>query len=165
MLKVYCPYSVLDLGWKTSKNLQNITFKKPWYLKGITMSQEEKELLLKDLSARLQYNVILHFNDNLEEDDQYLYSLRRNGNRVLINDAYYVTELKPYLRPLSSMTEEEEIEYDATFATIKLTDGHYDSTMTYKSFDWLNANHFDYHNLIEKGLAIEVTEENNPYKV
>jgi hypothetical protein len=31
-LKVYCPYSVLDLEWKTLKNLQNITFEKPWYL-------------------------------------------------------------------------------------------------------------------------------------
>lgn len=33
MLKVYCPYSALDLGWGTLKNLQNITFEKPWYLK------------------------------------------------------------------------------------------------------------------------------------
>ena len=33
-IKVYCPYSVLDLEWGTLKNLQNITFKKPWYLKG-----------------------------------------------------------------------------------------------------------------------------------
>ena len=34
MLKVYCPYSVLDLGWETLKNLQNITFEIPWYLEG-----------------------------------------------------------------------------------------------------------------------------------
>ena len=56
------------------------------------------------------------------------------------------------------MTEEEEIEYDATFATIKLADGHYDSTMTYKSFDWLNAHHFDFRNLIGRGLALEAPE-------
>ena len=33
MLKVYCPYSALDLGWETLRNLQNVTFEKPWYLK------------------------------------------------------------------------------------------------------------------------------------
>lgn len=32
ILKVYCPYSVLDFEWETLKNLQNITFEKPWYL-------------------------------------------------------------------------------------------------------------------------------------
>ena len=40
MLKVYCPYSALDLGLETLKNLQNITFEKPWYLKETT--QENK---------------------------------------------------------------------------------------------------------------------------
>ena len=29
--------------------------------------------------------------------------------------------------------------------------------------DWLNSKHFDYRGLILKGLAIAVTEDNNPY--
>ena len=128
------------------------------------MTQEDKDLLLKDLCGRLPYGVHLFTNSkhhirlltisrDLDYDEQYW-----------INGLYDIDEVKPYLRPMSSMTEEEEIEYDATFATIKIADGHYDSTMTYKSFDYLNKKHFDYRGLIPKGLAIEVTEENNPYK-
>lgn len=45
-LKVYCPYSALDLEWETLKNLQNITFEKPWYLKEIAMTQEDKDYLV-----------------------------------------------------------------------------------------------------------------------
>ncbi len=119
------------------------------------MAHEEKDLLLKDLSARLPYGVI----------GEYSWKGRVPYNRELtgnlydeLNSSWNSTEdskFIPYLRPMSSMTEEEEIEYDATFATIKLADGHYDSTMTYKSFDFLNEHHFDYRGLIEKGLALE----------
>lgn len=134
------------------------------------MTQEEKSLLLQDLSARLPYGVICQTDDgkgklisiecSFGESLAYMDFGHSEAEEYDLNDNI----VKPYLRPMSSMTEEEEIEYDATFATIKLADGHYDSTMTYKSFDFLNEHHFDYRGLIEKGLAIEVTEENNPYK-
>lgn len=55
------------------------------------------------------------------------------------------------------MTEEQEIEYDATFDTIVYDNGKKDSVMTYKSFDWLNANHFDFRGLIPMGLANDAT--------
>ena len=119
---------------------------------------KNKDLLKKDLSARLPYGVMVQC---ITESARMTNAspLTETLNTVLYR---YVEEdnieLKPYLRPMSSMTEEEEIEYDATFATIKMSDGHYDSTMTYKSFDWLNAHHFDYRGLIEKGLAIEAPE-------
>jgi hypothetical protein len=58
------------------------------------------------------------------------------------------------------MTEEQEIEYDATFATIVYEDDRKDSAMTYKTFDWLNKNHFDYRGLIPMGLAIDATNLN-----
>ena len=61
-------------------------------------------------------------------------------------------ELKPYLRPMSSMTEEEEKE----FQEIKLS-YHFDED-SYILLDWLNAHHFDYRGLIEKGLALEAKE-------
>lgn len=141
------------------------------------MTQEDKQLLLQDLCARLPYGVKVMVEgwdsdkdcdfDTVETligiDDNFIYTVwDKTGDR----EKHYlsVSNWKPYLRPMSDMTEEEEIEYDATFATIKLADGHYDSTMTYKSFDYLNKKHFDYRGLIEKGLAIEVTKENNPYK-
>ena len=79
--------------------------------------------------------------------------------------------IKPYLRPMSSMTEEEKKEYRKTQITkwVKSVDctngGYYEHRDTLKTFDWLNAHHFDYRGLIDKGLAIEVTEENNPYKI
>ena len=119
------------------------------------MAHEEKDLLLKDLSARLPYGVIGEYSWK----GRVPYTRELTGNLYdELNSSWNSTEdskFIPYLRPMSSMTEEEEIEYDATFATIKLADGHYDSTMTYKSFDFLNEHHFDYRGLIEKGLALE----------
>ena len=141
------------------------------------MTQEDKELLLLDLSARLPYGVYCQGITKEYNEDQDAYIDKEITNTLLEVHHYKcsyglvglmnecnIETIKPYLRPMSSMTEEEEIEYDATFATIIIGDGHYDSTMTYKSFDFLNAHHFDYRGLIEKGLAIAVTEENNPYK-
>ena len=128
------------------------------------MTQEDKEFLLADLCARLPHRVKCHFKYGSAEDDITLSCIDNNvarfeygwyGSFHVSIDADYI---KPYLRPMSSMTEEEEIEYDATFDTIKMSDGHYDSTMTYKSFDWLNAHHFDYRGSIEKGLALEAPE-------
>lgn len=67
--------------------------------------------------------------------------------------------VRPYLRPMSSMTEEEVKEYKHLVAFSGSPDG------AANFIDWLNAHHFDYRGLIPKGLAIEVTKENNPYKV
>ena len=134
------------------------------------MTKEDKELLLKDLCARVHYNntrfKIGDYSDykliGIVITDEHPIKVEVIENGISYKVEVSAVSVKPYLRPMSSMTEEEEIEYDATFVTIKMSDGHYDSTMTYKSFDWLNAHHFDYRGLIEKGLAIEVTEENNP---
>lgn len=131
------------------------------------MTQEQKELLLKDLCSRLSYGVKCDVGDNKP------YTLSRieidiNNGHLLdfiemkdgLDMQVYLSEVKPYLFPLSSMTEEQEIEYDATFETIVYEDGRRDSVMTYKSFDWLNKHHFDYRDLIEKGLAIDATNLN-----
>jgi len=135
------------------------------------MTQEDKDLLLQYLCMALPYGVICFAPDceygdigklwciePFEDSDPPITVQYPKGNTI----TKFCSEVKPYLRPMSSMTEEEEIEYDATFATIKLADGHYDSTMTYKSFDFLNAHHFDYRGLIEKSLAIVAPD--NMYK-
>jgi hypothetical protein len=136
------------------------------------MTQEEKELLLKDLSARLPYEVKVQYNNEIYNVD-YI-SVLYEEVKLDIPDNYTVgiSEIKPYLRPMSSMTEEENVEYYNTMD--KETQRNYPNSCdfsesvyysnTIKTFDWLNAHHFDYRGLIEKGLAIAVDEENNPYK-
>ena len=115
------------------------------------MTQEDKELLLKDLCARLPYGVKCY----IKFDDGKTFK-ERTLVPVMIQDfkKHSFISFIPYLRPMSSMTEEERKEYwDITSVSNHCA-----------AIDWLNAHHFDFRNLIEKGLAIEVTEDNNPYK-
>lgn len=115
------------------------------------MTKEDKKLLLKDLSTRLPYSVIVKYK-----------SREKEGNvKITCSNIGYVTELgngwwkecKPYLFPMSSMTKEQKLE----LATIK-TYASLNKNKEYLLFDWLNAHHFDYRGLIEKGLAIEAPE-------
>ena len=117
------------------------------------MKTEEKQLLLKDLCARLPYGVICH----TDKGDGYLHSINQTlfGNIYGIfsrlkmnyfNDATDKQEVKPYLRPMLSMTEEEGKELD-------------EHITIYENVDWINAHHFDYRGLIEKGLALEAPED------
>ena len=134
------------------------------------MTQEDKELILKELCARLAYGVIC----STPEGDGHLCSINQTifGNEYGINikatkRSYFSDrecEIRPYLRRLSSMTEEEKIE-SLNFAW----EDDYGRLASYnenipKYIDWLNVHHIDYRGLIDMGLAVEVTEENNPYK-
>ena len=135
------------------------------------MTQEDKELLLKDLGARLSYGPIVSVTDGTIKYDAYIESISYKNIQVSpVSDSnftaytfYKISEIKPYLRPMSSMTEEEWNDYKSTWKLIE-----HDLEDIYEpcieSYDWLNAHHFDYRGLIEKGLAIDVTEDNNPYK-
>ena len=122
------------------------------------MKQENKELLLKDLCARIPYGVIVC---QVLDDGSY------SGYRyVLRTDLEDLDSLRPYLRPMSSMTEEEREEFRTIGGIMSYSPQHDTwalSAIAPEAYDWLNAHHFDYRGLIEKGLAIEVTEENNPY--
>ena len=129
------------------------------------MTQEDKELLLKDLCARLPYGVKIklirwdidegmYINTTLEPDD-----IER-----LLNVEEGNTEIKPYLFPLSSMTEEQEEEYDMLLTDIPTYEYEggdivtvFESYDNWMSIDYLIAHHFDYRGLIEKGLAIDAT--------
>ena len=133
------------------------------------MTQENKKLLLKDLCARLLYGVI----------GKYSWKGREPYNRELTGNLY--DELKsswnstgdseffPYLRSMSSMTEEEREEYSSFVLRESdgyLTNGLPDYTGKHYVYidnvnvfiNWLLKNHFDYHGLIEKGLAIEAPD-------
>ena len=134
------------------------------------MTQKDKELLLKDLSTRLPYGVFCSMGLDYPLPLQRLFINKLDGTLL---DFYedgkdyqvYLSEVKPYLRPMSSMTEEEKNDYLNTFKkSIIGTDEEDGRVWTVDSIDWLNTHRFDYRGLIERGLAIEVTEENNPYK-
>lgn len=120
------------------------------------MTQEHKELLLKDLCSRLPYRVKISVNNNIE-------SLQ--GINVLDNVVEYgsflssnIEEVKPYLFPLSSMTDEQ---YDQLYIDSRVKNDSIDIldalANDMDAIDWLNKNLFDYRGLIEKGLAIDAT--------
>lgn len=122
------------------------------------MTQKDKELLLKDICARLPYGVIIHVNGHDERVDKV------NPFEGIITcgfQSFSIDECKPYLRPMSSMTEEEKKEYNHMYDVYVGYEGMYS---TINMFDWLNKNHFDYRGLIPKGFAISVNKNNNPYK-
>ena len=128
------------------------------------MSETEKEILLRDLCMRLPYGVVMAtgYGKGLLTSIRVNDSNEKLGINVdpVLTRLFNVNEVKPYLFPLSSMTEEQEIEYDATFETIVYEDGSKDSAMTYRTFDYLNKNKFDYRGLIPKGLAEDATGKN-----
>ena len=128
------------------------------------MTQEDKMLLIKDLSSRLPYAVhvqhisgvsgILHNisiyhkydeNDNIYDAICYT-DLFKDGGSIGIE------HFKPYLFPLSSMTEEQEKEYNNLNCYELGCFPH-----TEEALDYLTKNHFDYRHLIEKELAIDAT--------
>ena len=122
------------------------------------MTQEDKELLLKDLCARLLYGVIVetpkgkgHLCDiNLTI---FGYEFGVNVNPT-IRDNFSISYIKPYLFPLSSMTEEQYDEY--TNMGYSVTERGW-SMADYHQIDWLTKNHFDYRGLIPMDLALDAT--------
>lgn len=137
------------------------------------MIQEDKQLLLKDLSARLFYGV------KFQGEDSNVYTLdAANYFALQVEDVVF----KPYLRPMSSMTEEEKKEYRNLSDEIIGSYGPYhhkfiahcvrlgikpdnpheciDHFLNMEAIDWLNAHHFDYRGLIPMGLALEAPVNN-----
>ena len=150
------------------------------------MTQQDKSLLLKDLCARLPYGIkFLRESWNFETDQELsvievLEDIDKDG---YINNTkvYKVEDIKPYLFPLSSMTEEEftklkeysGLKYDqldltsfqnGAYKMLNFSLSEVPSGAVSRVFDWLNKYHFDYRDLIQLDLAIAVTKENNPYK-
>ena len=116
------------------------------------MTQEDKELLLKDLCARLPYGVKVQ--DELGRINKLVIG-NNDLIRLFYNDFSIYSEEKlslPYLFPLSSMTEEQKEERKG----YTIVGGGW----TNDGFDWLNKNHFDYRGLIPMGLAIDATNLN-----
>ena len=159
------------------------------------MTQEEKQLLLKDLCGRLRYGVRIHINSSIEEQNRMqLYDVNLESETIGVSNEKWTFRaipiidedddtkiIKPYLRPMSSMTEEELKELNERYGNIAyffiqkppyyygLQAQHSDIGSIEISefseiYDWLNAHQFDYHKtpdgktMIEAGLALEAKE-------
>ena len=123
------------------------------------MTKEEKQLLIKDLCARLPYSIKILTEDN---DKGHIIGVDDTENGVFVihiiedGDSYTCDEsvenFKPYLRPMSSMTEEEK-EYQKQLIKDIKHGGNID-----KLEDFYHSHHFDYRGSIEKGLALKAPE-------
>ena len=131
------------------------------------MTQEEKDLVLKDICSRLPYNVKAYVKHWSSIDQKYyegVYDVKSafpslneihvqsKSGSVDVTLGYYDHEFKPYLFPLSSMTDEQEDEYNNLNCWELGCFPH-----TEDALDYLIANHFDYRGLIEMGIAIDAT--------
>lgn len=141
------------------------------------MKTEDKELLLRDLCARLPYGVKVKTSFNKIDEPIELKSININnctfavgGEYTTISGISFDTYIcKPYLLPLLRMTKEQKkffddknIELDG-WEVVSKEGSHYQSSCYtdiedwLEVIDWLNKNYFDYRGLIEKGLAIDAT--------
>jgi hypothetical protein len=134
------------------------------------MTQEEKDLLLRDLCGRLPYGVKIYLEDfpnatlvGVINDGIILHCDKYNYTYDTPWDIEYI---KPYLFPISSMTEEQENEWyqlhvQPLFDRLGVSNRKEDLILQAKSLyigtDWLNAHHFDYRGLIPMGLANDAT--------
>ena len=127
-----------------------------------TMTQEEKEILLKDLCARLPYNVRVEYNGTTFTNIFDVLGIAHGRIMVCLpfmskTECPLIEEVKPYLFPLSSMTEEQCEELYA-ISEVHLTMTPDMRIKVYKNtIEWFLKNHFDYNGLIPKGLAIDAT--------
>lgn len=163
------------------------------------MTQEDKQLLLCDLCGRLPYKVKVYHPDYDEPQtlDTIFTPEAYSGGAIRCDvddnweNPHTLEDCRPYLRPMSSITEDEIIElvHELTSGQGRAQDIDiedkscricYEMPLEFylpfniedvvngffgiEGFDSLNALHLDYRGLINKNLAIEVTEENNPYK-
>ena len=135
------------------------------------MTQEDKDLLFKDLCARLPYGVkMVVIDKTLNADypdilgiDILIPRNKYEDYRFESGDwIIYLDDAKPCLRPMSSMTKEEENEFISLNAIPSPCQLPNHTRMSWYSnatmLDWLNSHHFDYRGLIEKGLALEAPD-------
>lgn len=124
------------------------------------MTQEDKKLLLKDLCTRLPYRIKASYYGAEEERETWdeIECITLDGYVDIGQYSLPIEGIKPYLFPPSSMTDKEWEDYQK-IRMIDWVDGDINGTFINAGLivDWLNAHHFDFRGLIEKGLAIDAT--------
>lgn len=138
------------------------------------MKNEDRQLLLRDLCVRLPYKVKASYYGAEEECETWdeVESITTDGYVDIGQYSLPIECIKPYLFPMSSMTEEQKKDFIkvAEYETRDEDCGRHKETYYYDNvghenelypnyfaIDWLNAHHFDYRGLIEKGLAIDAS--------
>ena len=130
------------------------------------MTEQDKELLLKDLCSRLPYGVkakveTTDSNGNEIKDDGVLNSvfIDEYGKAYICIDGceYELDDVKPYLRPMSSMSKEEKAIYSNYKIVVRGLGIVFEYNLDFVT-EWLLKHHFDYRGLIEKGFALEAPE-------
>ena len=141
------------------------------------MTKENKELVAIDVCGRIHSNVVFRVGEYnyivcgyMSTDTQpikaYFFKDTDGDRENPIYIQFPLKSYKPYLRPLGSMTDEETVEFRRAGGVISydpVNNTYAMAAFSADAYDWLNKNHFDFRGMIERGLAIEVTEENNPY--
>ena len=126
------------------------------------MTQKDKELLLKDLCARLTYGVKIQINDKIEtvEGINILDNIVEFGTYMACD----IEEVKPYLFPMSSITIEQEKELSklgVSYGEYALHDDIQGLGImvddAYIFFEFCYKNHIDFLGLIQMGLALDAT--------
>jgi hypothetical protein len=121
------------------------------------MTQEDKQLLLTDIYARLSYGFTLY-----RKSDDCIITIKPNDISTFAHFLEYSEneDFKIYLRPMSSMTKEEYEELKSVEPYYGLAPFGFigDWGPNFEVLDWLNKHHFDYRGLIKKGLALEALE-------
>ena len=127
------------------------------------MKIEERQLLLKDICARIPYRTLVQLNPGAYNKPETCLLCGVDGEKVYLNvdsNPFRIDPIKPYLRPMSSMTEEEKAEY--TSYCFEQPFLQKDKTPNLGSvpmcIDWLLEHHFDYRGLIPMGLDFEAPE-------
>ena len=110
------------------------------------MTQEEKDLLLKDMCARLPYNVKVDYNGATIDLTRYARSVK-------------LFECKPYLRKIPSMTHEERQEFQEMRMEDYCRFMRFNLQKIMKLVNWCYEHHLDINKLIERGLALEAPED------
>ena len=147
------------------------------------MTQEEKQLLLKDLCARLPYGVRIAYKENEQDihhwtictlhaphiskdgtiidtgsDGWIEYVEYQGAGMETASRPLHLEKMLPYLRPMSSMTEKEDKEWQIYKNNIAESCDERLEEKISELHDWFNSHHFDFHHLIERGLALEAPE-------
>ena len=149
----------------------------------MSMTRENKDLIMKDLSGRLFYGVKCYIPESNEvkilggiheDGENTLFDFWEDSRKIVYDAQLYISEFKPYLFPLSSMTDElwdkefrgcsiteftrDSFKYGCK--TLEFNDGNPDLSSIIRFINQLIKNHFDIYGLIPKGLAIDATGKN-----
>lgn len=134
------------------------------------MTEKDKQLLLQDLCCRLPYIIKVDYTEKYPGWNSDMAQLEDNiahiPYRIGVDESQFMFEniesIKPYLRPMSSMTDEEREAFRIIGGVLAHNierDTYAIAAFTPEAYDWLISHYFDFHGLIEKGLALEAPED------